>query len=128
MTEKRNPRARELSPRRCVGHIEREPGRLQLRFVLYPGEHMCEIDIEEDDEAVVAFASVCGPIDEDDEAVKGARFRVTSTSSARSAIAPFAMATSVALSRIATSTRSSKPSSALAPTRRVRTTLPEVRA
>lgn len=66
MTEQWKPLSREISPRRCVGHMEREPGRLQLRLVLYPGEHVCEIDIEEDDEAVVAFASVCVPVEEDD--------------------------------------------------------------
>jgi hypothetical protein len=67
MNEKRKRRSRELSPRRCVGHMEREPGRLQLRLVLYRGEHVCEIDIEEDDEVVVAFATVCGPAEEDYE-------------------------------------------------------------
>lgn len=43
--------------------MEREPGRLQLRLVLYPGEHVCEIEIEEGEEAVVGFATVCGPVD-----------------------------------------------------------------
>lgn len=66
MTEKRTPRSRMLYPRRCIGYLEREPGRLQLRLVLYPGEHVCDIDLEEDDEAVVAFATVCGPVEDDE--------------------------------------------------------------
>lgn len=66
MIEKRRPRSRELAARRCVGYMEREPGRLQLRLVLYPGEHVCEIEIEESEEAVVAFATVCGPVDAED--------------------------------------------------------------
>jgi hypothetical protein len=45
--------------------MERDPGRLQLRLVLYPGEHVCEIEIEEDDEAVVAHATVCRPVEDD---------------------------------------------------------------
>ncbi len=61
MTAKRRPRSRELTPRRCVGHMEREPGRLQLRLVLHPGEYVSAIDIEEHDEAVVASATVCRP-------------------------------------------------------------------
>jgi hypothetical protein len=66
MTDERGVQAREAAPRRCDGQMEREPGRLQLRLVLYPGEHVCEIDIEEDDEAVVAFATVCRPVEDDD--------------------------------------------------------------
>ena len=50
---------RSLMPRRCVGHMEREPGRLQLRFVLRGDEHVDDIVLAEDDEAVVVFATVC---------------------------------------------------------------------
>jgi hypothetical protein len=110
MTDRRHPRSRELYPRRCVGHIEREPGRLQLRLVLYPGEHVCDIELEEDDEAVVAFATVCGPV-EDDEHGDACEVPCHVYSSARSAIAPCAMGTSGMRSRIAISTRSSKPGS-----------------
>jgi hypothetical protein len=50
---------RSLLPRRCVGHMEREAGRLQLRFVLRGDEHVDDIVLAEDDEAVVVFATVC---------------------------------------------------------------------
>jgi hypothetical protein len=48
-----------IRPRRCVGYLEREPGRLQLRFVLAGEEHVDEILVAEDDEAVVVLATVC---------------------------------------------------------------------
>ena len=51
---------RRLQPLRCLGHMEREPGRLQLRFALCGDEHMVdEIAIAEDDATVVVFATVC---------------------------------------------------------------------
>ncbi len=51
---------RRLQPLRCLGHMEREPGRLQLRFALCGDEHMVdEIAIAEDDSTVVVFATVC---------------------------------------------------------------------
>ena len=50
---------RTLEPRRCVGHMEREPGRLQLRYVLWGDEHMDDIVVAEDEERVVVLASVC---------------------------------------------------------------------
>jgi hypothetical protein len=53
---------RRLTPRTCVAHREREPGRLQLRFVLDAAEHMHEIVVDEDDEVVEVFATVCGPV------------------------------------------------------------------
>jgi hypothetical protein len=53
---------RRLEPRSCVAHCEREPGRLQLRFVLDVDEHMHDIDVAEDDESVVVFATVCSPV------------------------------------------------------------------
>jgi len=52
---------RRIRPRRCVGYLEREPGRLQLRFVLCPDEHVDEILVAEDDDAVVVYATVCTP-------------------------------------------------------------------
>jgi hypothetical protein len=53
---------RRLVPRACVGHMEREPGRLQLRFVLRGDEHVDDIVVAEDDESVVVFAIVCASI------------------------------------------------------------------
>ena len=50
---------RKLEPRPCMGFMEREPGRLQLRLELRGDEHVDEIVVAEDDEAVVAFATVC---------------------------------------------------------------------
>jgi hypothetical protein len=50
---------RTLVPRPCVGYMEREPGRLQLRIVLRGDEHVDEILVAEDERAVVAFATVC---------------------------------------------------------------------
>lgn len=53
---------RQLRPRTSVGHMEREPGRLQVRYVLASEEHMDEILVEEDDETVVVYALVCEPM------------------------------------------------------------------
>jgi hypothetical protein len=50
---------RELWPRPCVGYMEREPGRLQLRYVLRGDQHVDDIVVAEDDDAVVVFATVC---------------------------------------------------------------------
>jgi hypothetical protein len=54
----RLPRAHR--PLRCTGHMEREPGRLQLRFVLRGDEHVDDIVVAEDEDGVVVFATVCG--------------------------------------------------------------------
>ncbi len=50
---------RVLRPRRCVGQMEREPGRLQVRYVLRGDEHVDDIVVAEDDHAVVVLATVC---------------------------------------------------------------------
>jgi hypothetical protein len=50
---------RELRSLRCVGYMEREAGRLQLRFVLRGDEHVDDIVVAEDDAEVVVFATVC---------------------------------------------------------------------
>jgi hypothetical protein len=50
---------RRLEPRPCVGYMEREPGRLQLRLELRGDDHVDEIVVAEDERAVVAFATVC---------------------------------------------------------------------
>jgi hypothetical protein len=50
---------RRLEPRACIGYMEREPGRLQLRLVLGAGDHVDDIVVAEDERAVVAFATVC---------------------------------------------------------------------
>jgi hypothetical protein len=53
---------RRLMPRACLGHMEREPGRLQLRFVLRGDEHVDDIVVAEDDESVVVYAIVCASV------------------------------------------------------------------
>jgi hypothetical protein len=55
----RSDMPRELRPRCCVGYMEREAGRLQLRFVLRGDEHVDDIVVAEDDESVVVVATVC---------------------------------------------------------------------
>lgn len=50
---------RRLRPLRCVGHMEREPGRLQLRFVIDGDDHVDDITVAEDDATVVVFGTVC---------------------------------------------------------------------
>jgi hypothetical protein len=49
----------ELSPRPCAGYMEREPGRLQLRYVLYGDDHLDDIWVAEDDRRVVVLAAIC---------------------------------------------------------------------
>jgi hypothetical protein len=56
-----DPRPRRLAPRSFVAHCEREPGRLQLRLVLARDEHVDDIVVEEEEDCVIAFASVCSP-------------------------------------------------------------------
>lgn len=56
---------REVRPRRCTGHMEREAGRLQLRYDMQRDEHMDEILVTEDDDRVTVLATVCSPIDHD---------------------------------------------------------------
>jgi hypothetical protein len=53
---------RQLARRACVGYREREPGRLQLQFVLDADEHMHEIVVDEDDDGVEVSATVCSPV------------------------------------------------------------------
>ena len=63
---------RRLRPRRCVGYKEREPGRLQLRYVLVGDEHLDEIVVAEDDSSVVVYATICtSVIAETGEATEG---------------------------------------------------------
>ena len=50
---------RRLYARPSVGHMEREAGRLQLRYVLWPDEHMADILVIEDEESVVVLGMVC---------------------------------------------------------------------
>jgi hypothetical protein len=52
---------RRLAPRSFVAHCEREPGRLQLRLVLARDEHVDDIVVDEEEDCVIAFASVCSP-------------------------------------------------------------------
>jgi hypothetical protein len=53
---------RRLEPRNCTGYMEREPGRLQLRFGLCGDEHVDDILVAEDDRTVVVFATVCASV------------------------------------------------------------------
>src|SRR3954451_16798776 len=53
---------RRLRPRGCAGHIEREPGRLQLRYVLWGGECMGDIVVLEDARSVVVLGLICEPV------------------------------------------------------------------
>jgi hypothetical protein len=52
-------------PRSCVGHMEREPRRLQLRYVLFVGEGVCDVEIEEEDDAVTVYGFICAGEDEE---------------------------------------------------------------
>ncbi|WP_028062168.1 hypothetical protein [Solirubrobacter soli] len=46
---------RQLCVTRCAGYMEREPKRLQLRWVLWPNETIADIVVVEDDESVVVL-------------------------------------------------------------------------
>jgi hypothetical protein len=50
---------RRIEPRVCRGHMEREPGRLQVRFALEGDEHVDDIVVAEDEQTVVVFCTVC---------------------------------------------------------------------
>jgi hypothetical protein len=39
--------------------MEREPGRLQLRYVLFLGEGVCDVVVDEDDDAVTVHGFIC---------------------------------------------------------------------
>ena len=53
---------RRLRPRGCAGHMEREPGRLQLRYVLWGDECMGDIVVFEDARSVVVLGLICEPV------------------------------------------------------------------
>lgn len=46
--------------RACTGHMEREPGRLQLRVPLSGREGVCSVLFEQDEESVAVLILVCG--------------------------------------------------------------------
>jgi hypothetical protein len=50
---------RRLYARPCVGHMEREEKRLQLRYVLWPDEHIGDVAVVEDEHSVVVLGMVC---------------------------------------------------------------------
>lgn len=52
--------------RTCDGHMEREPGRLQLRVALRGHEGVCSVLFEEDATAVEVLILVCGEDDPKD--------------------------------------------------------------
>ena len=63
---------RRLRRRKCMGYMEREPGRLQLRYVLVGNEHLDDIVVAEDDEAVVVYGTICtSVIEEVGDAMEG---------------------------------------------------------
>jgi hypothetical protein len=39
--------------------MEREPGRLQLRYVFSVGEGICDVEVDEDDETVTVYGFMC---------------------------------------------------------------------
>ncbi len=45
--------------------MEREEGRLQLRYVLAIGEGVCDVEVEETDEAVTVFGFICSGEEEE---------------------------------------------------------------
>ncbi|MCL4287765.1 MAG: hypothetical protein KJ006_08970 [Thermoleophilia bacterium] len=49
--------------RACEGHMEREPGRLQLRVPLHGREGVCSVLFEEDETSVTVLILVCGEDD-----------------------------------------------------------------
>jgi hypothetical protein len=53
---------RRLRPARCLGHLEREARRLQLRYALRRDEHIDDIVVAEDARSVVVFATICTPV------------------------------------------------------------------
>jgi hypothetical protein len=67
---------REISPRRCYGHMEREPGRLQLRYALHDEEPVNEVVVAEDDEQVVVCGTICAPMDLEVEDTVGHPYHV----------------------------------------------------
>lgn len=46
--------------RECKGHMEREPGRLQLRVPLRGQEGVCSVLFEESETAVAVLVLICG--------------------------------------------------------------------
>src|SRR5262245_3982155 len=53
--EVRDAYPRQLCVTRCSGYMEREPKRLQLRWVVWPNETIADIVVVEDDESVVVL-------------------------------------------------------------------------
>jgi hypothetical protein len=56
-------------PRTCFRCREREPGRLQLRVILRPGENVCDVLVQENDARVEVLVLVCGEIEDLNEAI-----------------------------------------------------------
>jgi hypothetical protein len=54
---------REVRPRECHGYVEREPGRIQLRYATLLDEHLNEILVAETDVQIIVFGTVCTPLD-----------------------------------------------------------------
>jgi hypothetical protein len=53
---------REIAPRSCRGYREVEPGCLQLRFTVRPGQAVAGVEVVEDRETVVVLGMVCLPV------------------------------------------------------------------
>ena len=56
---------REIRPIACCGHMERDAGRLQLRYVMGGDRHLDHIEVREDDDAVFIYGTVCVPVEDD---------------------------------------------------------------
>ena len=73
---------RRMLPRGCLGHMEREPKRLQLRYVIVGQEHMEDIAVAEDDETSSSMQP--SPRRRTAKSARPSIARTTSTSSGRS--------------------------------------------
>lgn len=58
--------SRQLRPRACSSYMEREPGILQLRYVIQGDQHTDDILVAEDDDTVVVSGCVCMGVMGDD--------------------------------------------------------------
>lgn len=53
---------RRLEPLACDGYCEPDPGRLKLRYATTMSQHVDDVLCEEDETAVVVYATVCTPV------------------------------------------------------------------
>ena len=55
---------REIRPIACCGYVERDPGRLQLRYLMSDDRHLDDIVVRETDDTVFIYGTACAAIDE----------------------------------------------------------------